>query len=292
MPKKRLGVLDFHRRYRSENKCLQALIEARWSNGFVCPKCGHDDGYRLRKRRVIECSLCKAQSSITAGTIFHKTRVPLVKWFWMLFCVAHDKGGTSALRLSKVLNMHLKTVWNILHKIRTAMSKQDSEGMHLRALMQMEQTSFGGPKRKAQVLVMIEDEGNHAGHLVMKKIFGKIESKPEIRQVNSARLDSELSRHFLDDRAAGHGRGVEPRQWLEMHKSMPASAVRKAGWLQLAVMLAKRFILGTYHGVSQTHLQNYLDEFCYRFNRRFNEQQMHESIIRACAYTSPVAYLC
>ena len=111
MKKEFCSVFEFNKHYRTDEDCLQAIAKMRWPSGFICPKCEHDDGYRLRDRRVIECSLCKYQTSITAGTIFHKTRVPLVKWFWMMFLVAQDKGGASALRLSKQLDMHLKTVW-------------------------------------------------------------------------------------------------------------------------------------------------------------------------------------
>lgn len=166
MAKEFFSIFEFNKRYRTEEDCLQAIAKMRWPNGFICPKCEHDDGYRLHDRRVIECALCKYQTSITAGTMFHKTRIPLLKWFWMLFLIAQDKGGASALRLSKQLDMHFRTVWHLLHKIREAMSRRDNEVIRLSTLIQMDEAYFGGFKRKAQVLVLVEEEKKRSGNLV------------------------------------------------------------------------------------------------------------------------------
>ncbi len=82
MKSKSLSLFEFNERYRTEKHCLQAIEKQKWTKGFVCRKCGHRGGYKLRtRRRVIECTECKHQSSITAGTLFHRTRIPLRKWF-------------------------------------------------------------------------------------------------------------------------------------------------------------------------------------------------------------------
>ncbi len=292
MKKDFFSIFDFNKHYKTDEDCLQTIAKMRWPQGFICPKCGHGDGYRLGRRRVIECAVCKHQTSITAGTIFHKARVPLLKWFWMIFLVAQDKGGASAMRLAKQLDMHLKTVWNILHKIREAMSRRDNEVIRLSTLIQMDEAFFGGPKRKTQVLVMIEEEKGRAGNLVMKKIFGqKVPSEPGIRKEIEAHVDNETQQHFISDCAWAHTTPRKMGHTIQFHKSTPKSAVTDLGWLHIAVSLAKAFILGTYHGVSKKHLQRYLDEFCYRFNRRFKEISIHESLIRACVYAPPVNYL-
>jgi transposase-like protein len=293
MKEKYLSVFDLIKQYQSEEDCLQAIQKMRWPNGFVCSHCKHNKGYRLHGRRVIQCVLCKKQTSITAGTIFHKTRISLVKWFWMLFLIIQDKGGASALRLSKQLDMHVKTVWNLLHKIRESMAKRDDEVIKLSTLIQMDEAYFGGPKRKTQVLVMIEEEKGRSGSLVMKKIFGqKVPSEPGIKAVIESRIDNESQQHFISDCAWAHTTPRKMGHTIQFHKSTPKSAVTDLGWLHLAVSLAKRFILGTYHGVSKKHLQKYLNEFCYRFNRRFKERHAFDSLIRACVITGPFAYLC
>lgn len=152
-----LTLFEFQKKYQTEEDCEAAIIAMRWPNGFICPKCGHDDGYRLKSRRAIQCAVCRHQTSITAGTIFHKSRLSLLKWFWMIFLVAHDKGGASALRLSKQLGMYYKTVWHVLHKIREAMAKRDEKVIRLGGSIEMDEAFFGHYKNKVQFLVMAED---------------------------------------------------------------------------------------------------------------------------------------
>ena len=141
-------LLEFAQRFPNEDACLDYLEELRWPAGFICPNCGHDDGYRLAERRLIQCALCRHQTSATAGTIFHKTRTPLQKWFWMVYMVAQDKGGVSMLKLSKELGMHYDTVWNQVHKIRDAMRARD-EGISLAGFIELDEAVIGREARKA-----------------------------------------------------------------------------------------------------------------------------------------------
>jgi len=103
-----LNLLAFQKRFRTERACAKALERMRWPEGYTCPKCGHRHGYRIESRRLIACAACRYQVSLTAGTIFHKTHTPLVKWFWALYLVSQDKGGESALRLSKATGAALQ----------------------------------------------------------------------------------------------------------------------------------------------------------------------------------------
>jgi hypothetical protein len=209
----------------------------------------------------------------------------------MIFLIARDKGGASALRLSKQLGMHYSTVWHIVHKIRKAMSLRDAEIIKLGGVIQLDEGFFGGHKRKAQVLVMVETENKKSGSIVMKRILGdKVPSGPGVKQVIEAHVDNESQQHFVTDCASAHSVIKKMGHILESHKSTPQSAATKLGWLHIAISLAKQFLLGTYHGVSRKHLQQYLDEFCYRYNRRFKEDSLHESLLRACLFAPPVTY--
>ena len=291
MKEKSIGLFEFQKQFGKEEDCEQAIVKARWPKGFVCPKCNHDDGYRLRTKRAIQCAVCRHQISITAGTIFHNTRISLVNWFWMIYQIASDKRGVSALRLSKELGMYYRTVWHILHKIRRSMSGRDNSVIRLAGLIELDQGYFGGKHRKTQVLVAIEQEGKKkAGNLVMKKIFGKLVSEPEVKRIVEAHIDNESQQHFVTDCASAHETLRKMGHKLENHLSTPETAAKKLPLVHLAISLAKTFILGTYHGVSKKHLQNYLDEFCYRFNRRPKENQLHESLIRACILAAPINY--
>lgn len=205
----------------------------------------------------------------------------------MIFLVAQDKGGVSALRLSKQLNINFKTAWHILHKIRKAMSRRDGKTIRLAGLIELDEGYFGGKHRKVQVLVAIEKEHKKAGKLVMKKIFGRMASEPEIQRVVKAHVDNDSQQHFVTDCAKAHNALTKMGHTLESHLSTPESAAKHLPLVHLAISLAKTFILGTYHGVSRKYMQNYLDEFCYRFNRRFKESTLCQSLIRACVLSRP-----
>jgi Transposase zinc-ribbon domain len=147
MTYKEHSLLDFQREFGTEESCLKAIFRARWPKGFVCPKCGHDSGTRLSKRRAIQCACCHAQTSITAGTIFHKSKVPLVYWFWLIFLMTQDKGGISTMRASKLLGMHYTTVWNMMHKLREAMADR-LNGPLLSGYVEIDEAYFGGKDRR------------------------------------------------------------------------------------------------------------------------------------------------
>ena len=121
MPYVELTLPQFLMRFNSEEACLQAVFDARWPRGFVCPNCQHNGGHRLSGRRTVQCASCRRQTSITSGTLFHRSHLPLMKWFLLIYLLAHDKGGGSTLRLSKQLGMHYATTWFAVQKIRFAM---------------------------------------------------------------------------------------------------------------------------------------------------------------------------
>jgi len=146
MPYREYSLVEFQTMFSSEEACLQAIFRARWPNGFVCPKCGHDGGTRLSKRRAIQCTCCRRQTSITAGTVFHKTKVPLRAWFWLIFLMTQDKGGISTVRAAKLLNMHYTTVWFVMHKLREAMADR-LEGPMLAGFVEVDDAFFGGRSR-------------------------------------------------------------------------------------------------------------------------------------------------
>lgn len=141
-----MTAIEFQNHYSSEQECINALEKIRWPKGFICPNCGHDYGYKLSSKRLIQCAVCRHQTSVTAGTLFHKTRVPLQNWFWIIYSTAHDKGGASAMRLAQQLNMHYATVWNIVQKIKYAMARRD-EGILLAGLIELD-TMFVGPEAR------------------------------------------------------------------------------------------------------------------------------------------------
>ncbi len=287
-----LSLLEFQRRFSTEEACQEALEQARWPEGFVCPRCGHGRASRIRTRRLLQCARCRYQASLTAGTILHKTRTPLVKWFWAIWMVAQDKGGTSAMRLSRQLGLGYRTAWTMLHKLRKAMGQRDA-GYSLTGSIEMDDAYFGGAvagkKRgrgtpnKTPVAVMVENRGEHAGFLAIKTL-----STVNKQQINAASAKIAPGQHIHTDglnvyndlRALGHDHHRE---------TVPGNqACEKLPWVHIAISNAKRFLLGTYHGVSHKYLQAYLDEFCDRFNRRSWEPTLTSRLLTACLVANPV----
>lgn len=289
-----LSLLQFEKKFSSERACQKALEKARWADGFVCPKCAHTKASRISTRILLQCSKCHHQVSLTAGTIFHKTRTPLVKWFWAIYLVSQDKGGVSAMRLAKQLELGYKTAWLMLHKIRNAMGQRDSR-YTLSGFIEMDDAFFGGAhagKRgrgaanKSTVLVMVESKEEHAGFISMQTIdsMKRTDIEPVVKEridpEQTIRTDGFKSFHHLTELGHEHiGTPVPPKQAAE---DLP--------WVHIAISNAKRFLLGTYHGVSHKHLQQYLDEFCYRFNRRAWEKQLTSRLLAACLLANPITF--
>ena len=175
------SLLEFQKRFPTEASCARWLETVRCPNDFVCPRCGCTHGYRLTRRCEIECANqdCRLQTSVTSGTVFHKTHTPLQKWFWAIFLVGQDKGGVSALMLlSKLLELTDDTSWLILQKIRSAMGPPEQRA-RLAGLIELDEGFFGRAvsgkipgkaDNQDQVLVMVESHGTSAGKIDMQVI--------------------------------------------------------------------------------------------------------------------------
>ena len=121
-----ISLLEWQKKFGTERACIKILTKVRWPQGFQCPACASEKSSFISTRKLYQCSNCRHQVSITADTLFHATKIPLVKWFWAIYLTASDKGGISALRLSKHIGVSWLTAWHILKKIRIAMAHRDS----------------------------------------------------------------------------------------------------------------------------------------------------------------------
>lgn len=277
--------------YGDEESCLQAVFDTKWPRGFRCPYCAHDDGYRLSKLRTMQCALCKRQTSITARTIFQDSHLPLTIWFLAMYLVANDKGGVSSVRLGEQLGVNRKTTDLMLRKMRMAMGDRD-QNLTLAGYIELDEAYLGGRsksrrlgkspfERKVQVLVMVESENMAAGNLVMQVIpDDTIES---IKKVVAERVDDDppgqlfradgLGRHHAV-RLLGHHLNMSVMTKVELNTMMAC--------LSLAISHVKRFFKGTYHHFCKTYVQDYLNEFCYRWNRRHIKKNKAQHLLTAC----------
>ena len=138
-----VNLVQWQQRFGTEEACIEALRQQRWPNGFQCPKCGHDHGHWIVTRKVYQCGRCRQQTSVTAGTLFHSSNVPLVQWFLAIYLMVCDKGGLSALRLSKQIGVSWITAHRMLRKMRHAMADRDSI-YRLGGLVELDDAFVGG----------------------------------------------------------------------------------------------------------------------------------------------------
>ena len=147
-----LNVGAFHERFGTDEACLDHLKETRWGKdlaGFTCPVCRHEKGWWLGNRKLVECCACHRQTSVTAGTVFHRIRAPLWKWFWAMYQLAQDENGVAALELAKQVRVDYRTVRRMLHRLRRAMRRRNERSL-LQALVEVDETYVGGAEPRCR----------------------------------------------------------------------------------------------------------------------------------------------
>lgn len=142
----RISLLEWQKRFGTEKACADAIAKFRWPDGFIYPKCSNNATWDISSRKVYQCSKCQHQTSITAGTLFHSTNLPLVKWFWAIYLMASDKDGISATRLAKQIGVSWPTARKMLKKLRMAMAHHDSLYRLFEELIEMDDTYIGGKR--------------------------------------------------------------------------------------------------------------------------------------------------
>jgi transposase-like protein len=267
-------LAEFERRFATADACRAYLVQLRWPDGFGCPKCGGTKAWPVRPV-LLECAACGRQTSVTAGTIFQDTRTPLPTWFRAMWWVTSQKTGASALGLQQVLGFgSYETAWTWLHKLRRAMVRPGRD--RLTGTVEVDETLLGGveewargrqTEKKAMIAVAAEEDGPGIGRI-------------RLRRIPNASADS-LQAFVQDAVAPGsllHTDGLLSYDRLEKYgyghritfvKGRKESASALLPRVHQVISLLKRWLLGTHQGaVSRAHLDYYLDEFTFRFNRR------------------------
>jgi transposase-like protein len=265
--------------FATDGDCLDYLEWLRWPDGFVCPVCGQPGGWRLGDGRV-RCGSCRSATSVTAGTIFDKTRTPLTVWFTACWLFASQKDGVSAQSLQRALEIgSYQTAWAMLHRLRSVLVRPGRERLHGR--VEVDETFIGGEEpglrggrargKKSLVAVAVE--------VREPKGFGRCRMAI-VPDASAASLHPFITSHIepgttvITDAWQGY-RGIEHLGYPHTRHSQ--GAARRRGQdpygllpgVHRVASLAKRWLLGTHQGsVDEAHLQAYLDEFVFRFNRR------------------------
>ncbi len=286
-----ISFIEWQRRFSTETDCLNHIKALRWPNGFQCPRCGHNEAYTLSTRHLYECQQCHKQTSIISDTLFHGTHIPLVKWFSAIYFISSDKGSISALRLKKLIEVNWRTARLMLKKLRTAMGHRDSL-YRLSGLIEIDDALVGGKQKgkrgrgasgKTPVLVAVESKDKQAGFIAMKAVTG----------VNHVTVNDFVNKHLLPLQQV-HSDAlpalniIDNTQYYEARVTPKELAGEWLPWVHIAIGNMKTFLLGTFHGVLGKFLQEYLDEFCYRFNRRFVEKQIPNRLLSLAIVHAPI----
>jgi transposase-like protein len=292
------SLLEFQRRFPDEAACAAYLAAQRWPEGFVCPACGHAKGWALTtKANTFECAACHKQTSVTAGTVMHGSKLPLTVWFWTAYLMATHSNGISALQVHRQLGLgSYKSAWLLCHKLRRAMVAPGRSS--LAGLVEVDETAI--PCRAKDDPPAGGSGRSHQGKMLLA---GAVESRPEgpgrVRLAAIADYSATSLHGFLRQSVAP-GAIVRTDGWSgypgaqdvthDPHKIGPMAAHIVLPWAHRVFANLKRWALGVYHGLRRPHLQAYLDEFVFRFNRRRNRHAAFRALLGIGLATKPVTY--
>ena len=290
-------LAELERRFSSQEACRAYLGELRWPDGFRCPACGADRGWPIRRGDLIECARCHAQTSVIAGTIFEGTRKPLPTWFRAMWLITSEKNGVSALGLQRQLGLgSYETAWAWLHKLRRAMVRPGRD--RLSGVVEVDETYVGGPEpgvvgretaNKSLVAVAAEEDGTRIGRIRLRQIPDA--SAPSLEEFIADAVEPGSVLHtdgwpgYKGVQALGYGHRVTniKASGRPAHETLPR--------VHRVASLLKRWMLGTHQGsVSPEHLDYYLDEFTFRFNRRASRSRgkLFYRLVEQAMATDPV----
>jgi len=292
------SLLEFQRRFQTEEACAAYLVKLRWPEGFVCPACEGREGWELKSRPFLfECAARGRQTSVRAGTILHDSRLPLTVWFWAAWLVASHSNGISAKQLQRQLGLgSYKSAWLLLAKLRRAMV--DPERDPLAGLVEADEASMAHRRKDDPV-----SGGGGRSTLGRMAIAGAVEITGGV--TGRLRLGP-IADYSAKTIGAFLGAVVAPGALLrtdgwsaypavagyahEPHVIGPMAAHVVLEAIHQAFSNLRAWAIGVYHGLRPRHLQSYLDEFVFRFNRRKNRPAGFRSLLRIGTKTEPVTY--
>ncbi|MDP8925871.1 MAG: IS1595 family transposase [Actinomycetota bacterium] len=291
-----INLVELVDRYHSEDSCRARLEELRWPDGVECPRCGEKNVYRLEDRAQFVCRSCRYHFSVTAGTIFHDSHLPLWKWFLAVYLIVESKKGISSNQLKRMVGVSYKTAWYLSHRIRAALNEVDAQ--LLKGIVEVDESFVGGK---------VEGKGRaYKGNKTV--VVGAIQRGGNICLQVIRGTDRETLHGFIRENTAGDTEAIYTDEWPAYrgiadkdteHKTVKhrdkeyvAEGDIHVNSIENVWSLLKRSIIGSYHQVSAKHLDAYLDELEFRFNNRENPHMFRDAMLKLLvAETLPYAKL-
>lgn len=291
-----MNIIQIYSKFPTQKACLEHLEKTRWNGTPICTFCKSIKVYKHTEKSKVrwQCGDCKKSFSVTVGTIFHHTHVDLQKWFLLIALMLNAKKGLSAYQAARDIELRRPTVWSMMHRIRAAMK---DDGVLLSGIVEMDETYIGGKPRKGNnrdddieggdkssrgrgtkkipVVGMVQRNGSVKAESVSKDAL----KAKDIHVLIRKGIDTALSVLITD----------EYRGYVKINPILPHARINHSecyvrGMIHTNTIesfwaIVKRGIIGQYHKVSAKYLDKYLDEFCFRYNRRFKENTMFGDIL-------------
>jgi len=289
------NVMELEKQFATDEACKAYLFCLRWPNGFVCPRCQAKGNWSTTRNRLT-CCLCQYQTTVTAGTIFQDTRKPLTMWFRAVWYITSQKNGVSAASLQRELGLRsYETAWTWLHKLRRAMVRPGRD--RLQGSVEVDETYWGSEEEgvigrqtehKALIAVAVENTGKKIGRIRMKRIPNASQKTlhgfiGEMIEPGSVVCTDGWSGYY---NLVGYTHVQQIQRQQEADEHLLPSVHR-------VVSLLKRWLLGTHQGaIGHAHLDYYLDEFTFRFNRRTSKSRgkLFYRLLQQAVQLDPVTY--
>jgi len=302
-----MNLLNVTQKFKSEDDALDYLIRVRWPEGVRCLACDHDKVYAITTRgktnkpcRLFECADCGLHFSATTGTLFHDSHLPLTKWFMAMALMSEAKKGVSALQVSRHIGVAYKTAWHLCHRIRKAMEELNLKPLGGQGqVLEIDETWLGGKARR---------HGSHSGKDGKIAILGIAErgGRVHMRRISNAKAAtikpllqetvSPNAKQIVTDGAPVYSNVIPSLVPVSQHKvadhkkELEEFGELSAKTVEGAFSLFKRGVIGSYHHLSEDHVDSYLQEFCWRFNRRKLQPFMFNTLLTELTKKKPLTY--
>ena len=300
-----MNLLNVTQNFTTEDEALDYLVSQRWPDGVRCLACNHDKVYRIDTKgktgkpcRLFECAECGLHFSATTGTLFHDSHLPLQKWFMAMALMCEAKKGISANQIARHIGVQYKTAWHLCHRIRKAMGELNPELLGSQGqIVEIDETFIGGRKSsrstfkdkldaKIKVVGLVE----RGGRVRLQRVDNfKLDT---MRSTINANLSPESGNVVTDGKPTysfiiQKSKHVETIHEQELELTGKIHGTRT---IEGAFSLFKRGVVGSYHKLSKDHLDSYLQEFCWRYNRRHLQGDMFQTLMREVTSKAPLTY--
>lgn len=293
------SVFDFMQDFGTEDKCEKALFNWRFPQGYVCRECSNTTYCQLKCRKLLQCNRCGHQHSLTSGTLFAHSKLPLTKWFMAIHLLTQSKTGLSAMELKRQLGVNYDTAWKMKHKLLQAM-KESEDKSKIGGIVQLDDVYWGGERRGGKrgrgaggktpflAAVALNEEG-HPVRMKMTVVEGfktKVIAQWSEKYVKSDTIVISDGLPCFRAIASEDKHHIYSKTGGDLHKLEHPAYI----WVNTMIGNVKNSLRGSCHAIAPKHLPRHLAEYCFRFNNRFNLRDIMPRLAKAAVRTPPMPY--